>query len=196
MDIRINSISAGSSASGVRNMIAYVKVRLRPQLEHTRSQFDIQDLTTGSGIETHMKQFFGTALFQDVYHNWNLPSKDHFTYSVEDLREDYGLTKIDFSAMQSIPHVVGVDNNRIRIWASDCMNLTRTDPRLWVDTDGGDMGKTRLVDRSSLGPQNDNPFKHLSEETIELAPYYAIKIYEITDLSVVALQKKTTDMVQ
>lgn len=195
-DIRINSISAGATAGGVRNLIAYIKIRMRPVSDVARGQFDVQDETTGSGIETHHKQFYGTALFQDVYHNWNLPSKDHFTYSVEDLRNKFYPTKIDVSAMKSIPHVVGVDNNRIRIWATDCMVSTRSEPRLWVDTDIDDnMTNTRLADRTDAAPQNYNPFKHLSEDTIELAPYYAIKIYEITDVNAVANQWKSTDRV-
>lgn len=195
-DIRINAITGGTTSGGVRNLVAYVKTMLRPQQENGRGQYDVQDLTTGTGIQTHHKQFYGTALFIDVYHNWNLPSKDHFTFSVEDLRTKYYPSKIDFSAMKSIPHVVGVDKNRVRIWATDCMASTRSEPRLWVDTDIDDnMTNTRLADRTDAAPQDYNPFKHLSEDTIELAPFYAIKIYEITDVNAVVNQWKTNDTV-
>lgn len=195
-DIRINAIAAGAAAGGVRNLVAYVKAKLRPQHEEGRGHFDVQDESTGDGIVTHHKQFYGTALFVDVYHNWNLPSKDHFTFSIEDLREQYYPSKIDFSAMKSMPHVVGVDVNRVRIWATDCMVGTRSEPRFWVDTDGEDnMTNTRLADRTDSAPQDLNPFKHLSEDTIELAPFYAIKIYEITDVNAVVNQWKSNDTV-
>lgn len=195
-DIRINAMTSGNIA-GVRNMIAYVRTTLRPVTDLTKVHYDLQDpAPDGISMKGNEDQFFGTALFQDVYHNWNLPSKDHFTFSIEDLRDGSSIQKVDISAMQSLPHVVGVDNNRVRIWATNPKHLTRFDPRLWVDTEGGLMKNTIFPSRAD-DVADDNPYKLMNQATHEHPPFYAIKIYEITDVSAnIEMQMFLTDGVQ
>lgn len=195
-DIRINALTSGN-ISGIRNMIAYVRTNLRPPDYYIH--LDLQDETAiGSDplVDAHNKQFFGTAVFQDVYHNWNLPSKDHFTYSIEDLRDNSSPSVVDFSAMQSLPHVVGVDANHVRIWATNPMHLTRFDPRLWVDVDGSNLMQNTVFPSRSDDVGDDNPYRILNQGAYEIPPFYAIKIYEITDMQATVNQKLIADEIQ
>lgn len=174
-DIRINAV-AGGTVAGTRSMIAYVKITLRPTVEGTVQHLDLQDSATGTGITDSDKQYFGTALYQDVFHNWNLPSKDHFLYSVEDLRQPIAPSP---TQMMSLPAVVGMDADRIRIWVTDTVVDTRFDPTLWVDTDGGLMTKTRLAARGVSAA-----YERPDQGGIELTPFYKITIMEVDDLGI------------
>lgn len=186
-DIRINAV-AGGTVAGTRSMIAYVKVTLRPTAISTIVHLDLQDDATGTGITDSDKQYFGTALYQDVFHNWNLPSKDHFLYSVEDLRQPISPSP---TPMMSLPAVVGLDNNSVRIWVTDTVLDTRFDPKLWVDTDDGLMTKTRLAARGE-----EANYERPNQIGIETTPYYKITLMEVDDLSIVHTQSLSNEGVQ
>lgn len=88
------------------------------------------DLTGLSGYASK----YGTMYYYDVHHNWNLPDKGSFLYSVVDERELSGASV--YLSLNSNIKVVGIDANTIRFWATDIFKVD--EPADWAanaDTD-------------------------------------------------------------
>jgi len=119
-DIRINAITGGTTTSttGNRMLVADVDLAITPLVGQGTIHKNLQE----SG------RHFGTAKYVDIYHNWNLKTKDHFQHSIVDIT-NYGLgyESIHTTSPHSVPKVVGLDSNRLRIWATDSPLYTEYD---------------------------------------------------------------------
>lgn len=172
-DIRINAVAGGggSAGSGLRNLIAYIVVGTPLPTDSKRTHLDLNSSLTTTNAAA--KKYFGTTVFQDIYHCWNLPSKDHFAYSIEDLTE----TMLPHpAATVSLPNVVGVDENRIRLWTTKPVPNTRLDPEYWVDTDAGGMQGTRLANYAG-----SSLVERLPNSMMERPRFYKVSIVEVDD---------------
>lgn len=101
-NIRISSTAAGGdTGTPIRQLHGMITISLLPGggdgQGHTQANF-----------------FYGTTKYLDVYHNWNLPTKDAFVCQLVDHASGISTSV----ARHSTPKVVGIDVNTARIWAN------------------------------------------------------------------------------
>lgn len=173
-DIRINALTGGGGGDKPRYIVADIVLmnKFNADLNH----YDIQD---PEGVGDKVK-YFGTHVFADIHHFWGLNHPDGFIYSLIDCRE---ATETAPYRVDSIPTVVGVDGDTVRIVATDTASGnddpvrggTRFDPRIWVTlNEDEEMTNTRFVF------DEDQNAEHAREKLpIELTPRYIIRIEEI-----------------
>lgn len=118
-DIRINALGGGgiTTSEGNRMLVADIDISIIPYKGQGLAHKSIQD----NGV------YFGTAKYVDIYHNWNLKTKNHFQHSLVDLT-NYGLgyNSTHSTSPHSVPKVIGIDVNRVRIWTTDSPLYTET----------------------------------------------------------------------
>lgn len=61
------------------------------------------------------RRFYGSLVFADIAHNWNLPNKDNFLYSLIDKRS---FAMSAHSSVKSIAKIIAIDKNRVRIYVT------------------------------------------------------------------------------
>lgn len=66
------------------------------------------------------RRFYGTAKFKDIHHNWKLSTKDAFLITIIDERTGVSGPY----SIHSIPKVVAINDNTIRIFVTDIPSLT------------------------------------------------------------------------
>lgn len=161
-DIKIHANAQSAAINGIRDMI--VEIRLSRRFLDVPT--DHLDLQTGNG---GWMKYYGTSIYGEVHHNWELSHKDAFQYTLLDVRGPISAT---FNPLDSIPTVVGVNTNKLRIVATDPMMGTRKDPSLWHDMD-----RTKLLsvtDASAGGAKTNGQWE-------EATPVYIFRVTEVRD---------------
>ena len=127
-------------------------------------------------VDTLQRIAMGTIFFMILL---ILGYKDMFQFSLLDIRDLLGTSPFP---VDSLPSVVGVDSNTVRLWATDTKVLTRFDPMLWVDTLGGtSMKSTKFVKTT------DQIYEHAREKTqIQATPRYRFRLTEVVERSFIA----------
>jgi len=176
-DIKIHALQSSAGGTGIRDLFCIVALTRLPQVSEEQTHYDIQTETSA----VQKKNFMGTHVFADIKHNWNLANKDLFQYSLLDAR---GTIMSSVNGVDSIPTVVGIDANTIRIIATDPKTNTRIDPTLWVDTVGGNMQNTKFINFSN--PVYANFFPELTE--LQSTPMYILRLTEVVDVNAAVIQ--------
>lgn len=171
-DIKIHALQSNAGGTGIRDLFCIVALTRLPQENAGKTHYDIQTELSPA----QKKNFMGTHVFADIKHNWNLPNPDMFQYSLIDAR---GLTQASETSTDSIPTVIGIDSDTIRIIATDPIVDTRIDPTLWVDTVGGDMQNTKFINFSD--PIYENFFPELTQ--LQATPMYYLRVTEVVDVN-------------
>lgn len=161
-DIKIHANAQSAAINGIRDMIIEVKLSRRFQ----GLANDHLDLQTGNGGD---KKYYGTSIYSDIHHNWNLNHKDAFVYSLLDIRLPTGPL---FNPIDSIPTVVGVTTDTLRIIGTDAKINTRKDPSLWHDMD-----RTKLMKVTDAGAG----YTGTNGQWEEVTPVYVFRVSEVRD---------------
>lgn len=136
-DIRINAkTGTGGGQFGIRMITLEAKVTQKDpdNVKHyaTEDESPYNVLTA-----THKKRY-GTAVFLDIVHNWNLSHRDKFIAEIIDKRPAVSQAN---PGIHSLPKIIGVDENTVRVWATfdpgiavdgGAFEHNRINPRFWV----------------------------------------------------------------
>jgi len=179
--ISANTGGGGSGEDAFANGVElirdlYVELKLVRPFFSNNYHYDLND---NSAYDNAARKYFGTHVFAEIRHNWNLPTPDSFQYSVLDSRTQASPNARN--KVNSIPKVVGVNRNKIRIIGTDAVSGTRTNPYYWVNlTDNNTkMDNTRFLHFQSANPQNAGG--ELLGDYNAITPTYRIRITEVRD---------------
>lgn len=150
-DIVINASGvAGAGATGLD--ILHGTVVLADVLNAAgRVQSNTGSPEDSTRVPTLTYPLFGTPVFADINHNWNLDDKDNFliTFKYERVYSA-GQTSLDGAmVVKAIPRAVGLDKNTIRIWLTHTFELRARDGSnnpVWAANDNTQTGLAYFIE--------------------------------------------------
>jgi len=167
-DIKIHALQSSVGVGGLRDLHCIISLTRSPQNILNQKHYDLQD-SEGSGS---VKKYFGSMVYADIKHFWDLPSPNMFQYSFVDMRR---ITETASGRVDSLPTVVGIDGNTVRIIATDPKIDTRFNPLLWVDTELGEQTNTKFINFKNEG------YVTAEQNSIEATPIYSFRLTEVID---------------
>lgn len=201
-DIRINATTGGGGVTGIRmiTLEAQVVQKDPDAVKH----YATEDATVYSVLTAENKKTYGTAVFLDIVHNWNLSHKDKFIAEMIDKRPYVGTAN---PGIHSLPKIIGVDSNTVRIWATfdpgiavsgGLFEHNRINPRFWVGLENSTKNAERIAKASGWGESIKNAamgntmfmdtrqyptVQNIADQKtlVAIPPYYRVSLMEVVE---------------